>query len=242
MGKSTGANLITYDVDTVNGVFTMTLNDVGQYAAGSVPNATQLMLVDRDNGNFDIILRYESVNWNYFDSARAGYTSGGATPEVFEIDGSGTRASLDWDSVAGNTGRTGIYVLEVRDGAVTTNLIDQITGGAGDDTVTGGNGADMFVFNSPDDGVDIITDFASGVDDIGISAAGFGSELVAGGSASVQNVGDVSSATDAQFIFETNATGGNLCWDNDGGASDNAVLLARLTGVSGLTSADFFLF
>jgi len=241
-GTSTGANLITYDVDAVNGVFTMTLNDVGEYAAGNVPNATQLMLVDRDNGSFDIILRYESVNWNYGNGARAGYTSGGATPVVFEIDGSGTGASLNWDEVAGNTGRTGIYVLEVRDGAVTTNLIDQITGGAGNDTLTGGDGADVFVFNSPADGTDTITDFVSGVDDIGISVAGFGRGLVAGGSVSVQHVDDLSSAANAQFIFDSSATGGNLYWDTDGGASDNAVLLARLNGVSGLTSGDFFLF
>jgi Ca2+-binding RTX toxin-like protein len=38
---------------------------------------------------------------------------------------------------------------------------DVLVGGAGDDVLRGGDGADRFVFESPDDGLDVILDFAS---------------------------------------------------------------------------------
>ncbi|MEO1378675.1 MAG: hypothetical protein AAFW70_31350, partial [Cyanobacteria bacterium J06635_10] len=48
----------------------------------------------------------------------------------------------------------------------------------GDDTLTGGAGADIFVLDSPFDGIDSITDFNSlEGDKIQISASGFGIEL-----------------------------------------------------------------
>ena len=65
------------------------------------------------------------------------------------------------------------------------NGFDQLNGGEGDDvlrgalgtdTVTGGDGADRFVFQTALDGalnIDTLTDFASGVDVIELSAAIF---------------------------------------------------------------------
>ena len=57
---------------------------------------------------------------------------------------------------------------------------DRITGGDGADSLTGGAHADTFVFNAPSEGMDTISDFASGTDKIEISAAGFGGGLVGG--------------------------------------------------------------
>ncbi|MBG9389182.1 calcium-binding protein [Caenimonas aquaedulcis] len=51
---------------------------------------------------------------------------------------------------------------------------DTITGGAGDDTLTGGAGSDRFVLDqAPGAGVDLITDFSSGIDTIQLSLAAF---------------------------------------------------------------------
>ncbi len=44
-----------------------------------------------------------------------------------------------------------------------------MNGGAGDDTLNGGGGADVFVFAS-DDGTDVIQRFKAGVDDVDLSA------------------------------------------------------------------------
>jgi uncharacterized protein len=57
-----------------------------------------------------------------------------------------------------------LVVLPVRIELAGTAHHDRIVGGAGNDTITGGPGNDTFVFNSPSDGVDTITDFALGSD------------------------------------------------------------------------------
>src|SRR5262245_22942088 len=73
---------------------------------------------------------------------------------------------------------------------LTGSKLDNIlTGNAGIDTLTGGAGADTFRFVSPADGGgatgDIITDFISGTDHIGILRSGFsiqsGVDVGAGG-------------------------------------------------------------
>jgi Ca2+-binding RTX toxin-like protein len=53
-------------------------------------------------------------------------------------------------------GGAGADLLNAGDGA------DWLHGGLGADTMTGGAGADRFVFGSPDDGVDLVTDFTAG--------------------------------------------------------------------------------
>lgn len=83
--------------------------------------------------------------------------------EVIEVNGLGgddviiasdnlwSRATLRLDGGAGNDTITG------------GNTDDRIEGGAGDDLLTGGTGADVFVFNLGDDR---ITDFEQGVDEV----------------------------------------------------------------------------
>jgi Ca2+-binding RTX toxin-like protein len=52
---------------------------------------------------------------------------------------------------------------------------DTLNGGLGNDLLTGGDGADRFVFNSRNQGIDIITDFNFGQGDrIQVSKGGFG--------------------------------------------------------------------
>ncbi|MBS9387484.1 MAG: hypothetical protein HEQ33_00660 [Dolichospermum sp. WA123] len=52
---------------------------------------------------------------------------------------------------------------------------DTLIGGVGNDLLTGGGGADRFVFNSRNEGIDIITDFNFGQGDrIQVSKGGFG--------------------------------------------------------------------
>jgi Ca2+-binding RTX toxin-like protein len=49
-----------------------------------------------------------------------------------------------------------------------STLANVLHGGAGNDILAGGTGADTFDFSSLADGSDIITDFATGIDDIGL--------------------------------------------------------------------------
>ncbi|MCW5737943.1 MAG: FG-GAP repeat protein [Enhydrobacter sp.] len=121
---------------------------------------------------------------------------------------------------------------------------DRLVGGAGSDTLTGGNDADTFVFAAPSSGIDTIADFLPGTDLIEVSAAGFGSGLVAGFPPTVVNAprtaAATSAGTDGYFIFDTAGPNlGTLYWDATGGNGADAVAVARLPGVASLAASDF---
>ena len=103
---------------------------------------------------------------------------------------------------------------------------------------SGGDGADIFSFQSALDGPDEITDFTSGTDKIQVSASGFGGGLTAGGTVSLVSGADptASSAT-GQFLFDTDD--GRLLWDADGTGGGEAVLIATLSNIPSLTTSDF---
>jgi Ca2+-binding RTX toxin-like protein len=132
----------------------------------------------------------------------------------------------------------------VRGGVVVDNN-DRIIGGAGHDTLTGGPGNDTFVFNSPSEAIDTITDFDSGTDKIEISVAGFGYGLVANTAATVINAASAGAATGGATGYFTldnvDPGAGDLYWDQTGGSGADATLLAHLTGVTSLLSSDFHL-
>jgi Ca2+-binding RTX toxin-like protein len=117
-----------------------------------------------------------------------------------------------------------------------------LTGGLGNDTYIGGAGVDSFVLNKPSFGVDIIKDFVSGVDKIGLSAAEFGGGLAAGNpllSGQIRLGAGVTTANTSAQRFLFNTSNGNLYFDADGVGGIGAVQIAKLEGVTGLTSNDF---
>ncbi|KAB1072675.1 VCBS domain-containing protein [Methylobacterium planeticum] len=123
-GHSKGTNLVHIDKDPANGVLTVTWDDVGYFASHTDKlNAFQLQLIDLGHGNFDIVYRYEAVNWTLGDysnglHARAGYSAGGETGS-YELPQSGSSAAmLALPATPGNTGLPGLYVFEVRNGQV----------------------------------------------------------------------------------------------------------------------------
>src|SRR5205823_6323953 len=67
-GNSTGSNDVYYDLDSANGVMTITWDDVGYYSAHTNSlNAFQVQLINLGHGDFDIIFRYEDINWTTGD-------------------------------------------------------------------------------------------------------------------------------------------------------------------------------
>jgi serralysin len=143
---------------------------------------------------------------------------------------------------------------------------DSLTGNGGIDTLTGGLGGDTFRFNASKDGGgttgDVITDFVSGEDHIGVLRSGFkildGVDLGAGGVLDfaaeyfVSGLGDVpvsvtnpsgvaaTKSGHGQFLF--NETSNQLWWDEDGSGAKKALLLATFGNGAHVTSADFDLF
>jgi T1SS-143 domain-containing protein len=248
-GNSKGSNAVYYDLDAVNKVLTITWDDVAAYSSPSNSNNTnafQLQLINQGGGDFDIIFRYEAINWLYgtasgMSPARAGYTSGTGGVS-YELPFSGTVNMANIDTTVGNSGITGVYVFQVRGGQVVDNN-DRIIGGAGADTLAGGIGNDTFVYKFASEGRDVILDFTSQTDKIEISAAGFGGGLVAGTTPTLVTVANLQNAPANQpkgyFIFVNgDPTGGTLYWDPTGGNRSDAVALAKLNGVTNLHASD----
>ena len=131
-GNSTGSDIVSYDLDTTHGVFTATWDDVGFFSQHtSKLDAFQLQLINRGSGDFDIVFRYEAINWTTGDSssgidglggsvARAGYSAGDNNPShTFEIPQSGDQqAMLSLPQTQGNDGIEGVYVYHVHNGVV----------------------------------------------------------------------------------------------------------------------------
>jgi Ca2+-binding RTX toxin-like protein len=158
------SDLVYYDLDTVNGVFSATWYRVGFYNQHSSPyDSFQLQLINEGNGNFDIVLRYETIGWTTGDvsggaAARAGYSAGNGV-NYFELSQSGDDGAMrGLPDAAGNTGIDGLFVFHVVNGVV-QDVGDTIDGGAGADTLTGGVGADIFVFHAGEANGDTVRDF-----------------------------------------------------------------------------------
>ncbi len=125
---------IYVDVDPAADVITVTWPGVDYFStpqSGHVPKANwfQLQLYDRGNGDFDIVYRYQDINWSAGDAsggsqglggtaAHAGWTAGNGT-NYFELPQSGDEAAiLDLENIQGNTGLPGFWVFQVRNGEV----------------------------------------------------------------------------------------------------------------------------
>ena len=130
-GTSTGSNLVYYDLDTTNGVFTATWDDVGGSSNLTAPNAFQLRLLTPTGsgvvaGDFDIELRYEAVSSTR--GADVGfqlgqYFSNGA--QFFRLPQSGNATALFGLPTASNVNEPGRYIFQVRNSpTVPTVLVD----------------------------------------------------------------------------------------------------------------------
>jgi len=127
---------IYVDVDAANDVVTITWENVGYFSHHDSPsNSFQLQLFDRGGGDFDIVFRYEDINWSAGTAsggdpdtglggvpARAGFSAGNSS-DFFELPQSGNEAAItNLENTTGNTGVTGLWVFEVREGAIVGDI------------------------------------------------------------------------------------------------------------------------
>jgi Ca2+-binding RTX toxin-like protein len=116
---------------------------------------------------------------------------------------------------------------------------DALLGGPGLDTLTGGVGADLFRFDGPDTGRDLITDFVGAQDRIELSRAGFGGVLPLGAlSPGFFALGEAATTAGPQLIYQP--LSGVLQWDRDGTGEAAAVTIAILAGAPALSAGDMF--
>jgi len=115
-----------------------------------------------------------------------------------------------------------------------------LDGGLANDTLIGGAGADTFTFDTALNALtnrDTIQDLVHGTDKIALSHAVF-TAFAAPGPLPAANFAINAPADGNDFILY-NTTTGALSYDPDGNGVKAAVPFATLTGVPGITQADF---
>jgi Ca2+-binding RTX toxin-like protein len=164
-------------------------------------------------------------------AAAVDYTLGaGAHIESMQTTSAAGTSSID---LAGNeiaqkiTGNAGLNILD---------------GKGGNDTLTGGNGKDFFVFSTKlgADNVDTISDFSVMDDTIRLENAVFTTLATTGpldASAFWSNATGLAHDASDRIIYETDT--GKLWYDANGTASGGGIHFATLTVGLSLTSADF---
>ncbi|WP_332824507.1 nidogen-like domain-containing protein [Ramlibacter sp.] len=169
-GTSQGSDLVWYDMNANgNGTLTVTWDDVGYYSYQTDKlNAFQLQIVGQGSGNFDIVFRYENIDWTTGSAsggtgglggviARGGYSTGDGS-SWYELPQSGDQGGmLSLEDLPGNTGVPGYYKFSVRSGTAVgermtgTATDDLLAGAGGNDTINGLGGSDYLIGN---DGAD----------------------------------------------------------------------------------------
>ena len=138
---------------------------------------------------------------------------GFAGTDVFVYRGINDAGKTDTALVTVSTDQNLLEGTTEEDTLVGSAVSDRIIGFAGNDTITTGNGNDVLVFNSPGEGVDTITDFSVGSDQIDLTAILGASDPLSSGQVSfTQNGADaVMQYNDSDFaIFQdVNATAMN---------------------------------
>ncbi|WP_457647264.1 nidogen-like domain-containing protein [Profundibacter sp.] len=126
-GEGAESGQVWVDLNPATGTVTITWENVGSYRRNAdLTDLFQLQLIDRGNGDFDIVIRYENIDWTTGSSlddagARAIITAL-RLPETLEI---GTDPAT-LDTTVGNTGVTGMWVYEIRNGG--TGTYQPVTG------------------------------------------------------------------------------------------------------------------
>jgi Ca2+-binding RTX toxin-like protein len=154
-----------------------------------------------------------------------------------KIDGKGNNSK---NTIKGNNGDNTLRGEGGDDKLTGGKGKDILVGGVGKDNLTGGANADQFVFESPNQGIDKITDFNTGEDKIAISANGFGAGLQKGDLSANQfiigGVGTTASTSAQRFIYTSN---GALFFDPDGSGSTKQTQIATFTKPPFLSNNNF---
>jgi len=202
--------------DTLTNINNVRGSSAGDVLTGS--NTTAWVEVFDGRGGNDTIDGAGGIDMVRFDSASTtGVTVNLATNTATDGQG-GTDTITNVENVRGSnfndsiTGDTHANLLEGQGGDDTMDGgdgNDTLTGGQGNDTLSGGSGNDLFRFGPSGNGVDTITDFASG-DVIGVGHGLTAGAATAGDGSTVTNGGvQVSSSGGTTTLWiDTNNTAG----------------------------------
>lgn len=215
-----GIDTLSYSTSSLGQTVNLATNTAsGGQAAGDVISGFENLI-----GGSSVDNLTGDDNANFIDGGSSGDTINGGLGDDTLLGSAGN------DTLIGGGGNDRI------DGG---SQNDSIIGGDGMDTLTGGANNDSFVYNSPTEGQDVITDFAvSGTsqDSFRFRSAAFGG--IAVGTLTSANFNSTSNPT---FLY--NGVSGVLSYDSDGTNGPNAAVnIATLQGTPALTEARITIF
>jgi serralysin len=200
-GEGVESGQIYVDIDPLADCVSITWDEVGVYRYNTDQlNRFQIQLFDRGQGDFDIVLRYESILWTTGSAATdTGAEALLSAPQLSEPlwlqPGVSADGLATLDSQNGNTGVAGLWLFEMRDGTTAdltpakglvltgTSGADVLEGGVYNDLLDGGLGSDLLRGNEGDDTL-------YGGDGADTLNGGSGDDFIFGG-ASVADLRDV---------------------------------------------------
>ena len=178
--KSASSTNLDITVDTTAPIPTITgesLSSNGKVTLGGTSEAGSVISIFDGSTQVGTTTSAANGTWSFTSKAvsNTAHTFTVKATDAAGNQGSGTNAALLGSNSADTlVGTSGLDIIIGNGGN------DRITGAGGGDTLTGSAGADTFLFGSPNQGPDILTDFTHLTDKIGVSAAGFGIGLSPG--------------------------------------------------------------
>jgi Ca2+-binding RTX toxin-like protein len=137
----------------------------------------------------------------------------------------------------GTAGRDRLHGLAGEDSLRGGGENDFLSGGMGSDKLTGGTGADVFYFNTLNANADVISDFRSGTDKIGLELNVFDALEKGKLDKEAFAIGEDFGA-DTRILYKEST--GEIFYDADGaGGNDTPYLIAVLSGQQKLVFSDF---
>lgn len=183
-GEGVESGQIWVDIDPLADCVSITWDGVGVYRYNTDQiNRFQLQLFDRGQGDFDIVMRYESIQWTTgsapTDTGAEALISSPLLPQPLYLrPGVSAEELATLDSQSGNTGVAGLWLFEMRDGTIAG--LAPLMGL----TLTGGSGADLLEGSAYDDLLEsgLGNDVLRGNDGVDTLYGGDGTDTLNGGS------------------------------------------------------------
>lgn len=219
-GEGAESGQIWLDLDVASNTVTVTWENVGSYRRDAdQTNLFQLQLVNQGSGDFDVILRYERIDWTLSigeeDAGARAFLSANLLPSQIIVGGQPSTL----DSAMGNAGSAGLWNFEMRGGSSAagqpvsglavngTSAGDVLNGGSADDILRGLGGNDILRGN---DG----NDWLRGGDGADILNGGLGDDFIFGGETEA-DLRDVVYAGDGNDQIDA-GYGNDLVYGGDG--------------------------
>jgi serralysin len=209
-GEGAESGAIWVDLNPDSDTLTITWANVGLYRRdATLGNTVQLQLIDRGGGDFDIVFRYENIEWTtgsgYLDvGARLGFATSDLAQPNWLFTAAGATDLTDLPGLTGNSGTAGLWTFAMRGGVLNerepeegviltgTAADDVITGTAGNDTLYGGDGMDTLIGGLGDD---FLFGGATGADLRDVLYGGEGNDNLDGGYGNDELRGDAGNDT-----------------------------------------------